>query len=233
MKTQRSLISLAVGALLAAGVSTTSAQNNNGRPVVITPPAVKDGSNWSRAPFPAQRQMDDVKSPDGQAIDTTLPPNSPASNIEPPTPPPRVAIFQSAPTPTPTAVDPGVLPTGRVAVATSLNAQTFAPTIRSATFENRAQIIADIESRVQSTESALDSLRRTNNQLSADARRSFDTAANDLKDKAKALRKSIDSARKATAGEWENARAQLAANFDDYATSVARIDATAGIAPVR
>src|SRR3954470_16640663 len=43
----RLITSFTIGAL-AAGLSTASAQN---KPVVITPPAVNDGSNFSRAPF--------------------------------------------------------------------------------------------------------------------------------------------------------------------------------------
>ena len=103
----RILVTLAIGAVVSAGLPTLSAQANQTKPVIITPPAVKDGSNWSRAPFPAQRQFDDVKSPDGEAIDQTLPPNMPASNIEPPAPPARVAIFAPAAAPVATAQTAG------------------------------------------------------------------------------------------------------------------------------
>jgi hypothetical protein len=39
----------------------------------VMAPAVHDGSNFSRAPIPAARQFDDVKAPDGQAIDAPAP----------------------------------------------------------------------------------------------------------------------------------------------------------------
>ncbi len=46
-----------IGALLVAGLSTASANNHF---QTVTPPAVKDGSNFSRAPFPAARQFNDT-----------------------------------------------------------------------------------------------------------------------------------------------------------------------------
>lgn len=231
MNSQRILVTLALGAFACAGPATFA--QSNSKPTVLSPPAIKDGSNWSRAPFPSQRQFDDVKSPDGQAVDQ-LPPNTPATNVEPPPPPARVAIFQSAPSPT-VVGDPGLLPTGRptIAVASTLETATFAPTIRVATHASRDQIVTDIESRVKASESAMSSMRSSASQMSADGRQAFDTAATDVKDKAKALRKSINAAKKASASEWENARAQLAADYDAYAAALARVDATAGLAPAR
>lgn len=232
MKSQRKIVTLTIGALMCVGISTVSGQSQ--KPTVITPPAVKDGSNWSRAPFPAQRQNDDVKSPDGRAIDN-LPPNTPASNVEPPKPAPTVAILQPAPSPTVTATDPGVLPTGRptVAVASTLDATQFGPTIRAGTHASRDQLIADIESRVKASETAVSSFRSSMSEMSADGRKAFNAAADDVKDKAKALRKSIKAAQKASASEWDSARAQLAADYDAYAAALARIDSTAGLTPVR
>jgi hypothetical protein len=115
MKYPHSLAILAFAALT-TGLTTTSAQTTTmqkpaGRPIVMTPPAPPDGSNWSRAPLPAQRRFDDMKGPDGKAIDD-LPPNTQATNIEPPVPPARVAIFQPTPAPGITA-EPGLMPTGR------------------------------------------------------------------------------------------------------------------------
>ncbi len=231
MKSQRTLVTLTIGALC-AGLSPVFAQSSS-QATVITPPAVQNGSNWSRAPFPAQRQHDDVKPADGQAIDKDT--ANPAGTIEPAPPPARVAILQPAPSPGVTATDPGLLPTGRptVAVATAVDAATFTPTLRVATHESRDQVIADIESRVKSSEAAVASVRSSASQMSAEGRRSFDAAADDAKDKAKALRKSIKAAQKASASEWENARAQLAADYDAYAAALARVDATVGLAPVR
>lgn len=221
----RLLATLAIGAL--AGLSNISAQSS-AKPTVITPPAVKDGSNWSRAPFPAARQFDDVKAPDGQAIDKTAP-NTDATNVEPVIPPARVAILQ--PSPAPTLIgDPGLLPTGRVnvAVASSLEAATFAPTIRTASMSSRDQVLSDVQMRLKNSDKALGSFRSSTSQMSAEGRRQFNAAEDDVKAKEKALKHSIKAAKKATDATWDSARAQLAADYEAYATAVASIDAAAG-----
>jgi hypothetical protein len=108
---------LFIGVIATAGIAQAQ------KPVVMTPPAFPDGSNWSRAPLPAARQFDDVKAPDAQAIDQ-LPPNTPSSNIEAPIPPARVAILQPTTTPaaaayastTTVATEPALAPTGRTTV---------------------------------------------------------------------------------------------------------------------
>lgn len=230
----RLVTSFTIGALLATGLSSASAQSNQ-QPVVITPPAVKDGSNWSRAPFPAARPFDDTKSPDGKAIDETGA-NSPVAKIEPPVPPARVAIMQPAVTPSPTviAADPGLLPTGRptVAAATSINAHVYTPTIRAASFSTREQVIADIEARMKTSDAAMGTFRSSAAQMSADGRRTFKAADDEVKDKAAALKKSIRAARKASDAQWDSARAQLAADYEAYGAALARVDVAAGVPAV-
>src|SRR4051812_20717901 len=80
-----------------AGLCLTATAQNSARrsgTVIITPPAINDGSMQSRAPFPSARPFDDVKGPDGVAIDI-LPPNTAATSPEPFLPPaPRFAILQ-------------------------------------------------------------------------------------------------------------------------------------------
>lgn len=243
---RRILISLTLGA--AAGFA-AEAFAQSGKPVVITPPR-HDGSSWSAAPFPAARPFDDAKGPDGYAIDR-LPPNTEATNIEPPLPAPRVAILQSTPAavdvsavavaPAPAApaavviaqtpTEPVLTPTGRstVAVASTLDAATYSPAIRASMFEARAQTVADIENRLTASESALASVKASSSAMNADARKSFEVAHDDVKAKEKALRKSIKAANKADSAEWDNARAQLASDYDAYAAAVASLDATAGL----
>ena len=228
MKYPHTRMILAIGVIASAGLSTTIAQTNSGKPIVISPPAVQDGSSWSRAPFPAQRQFDDTKPADGKAIDETGP-NSPVANIEPPPPAARVAILQPTPAPS-IGADPGLLPTGRttVAVATPLEVTTFGPSIRSMTFSSRDQVLADIDARVKNSEKAMSSLRSTTSQMSADGRTQFNAATDEVKAKAKALRKTLKDARNATDAQWDSIRAQLAADYEAYASAVARIDAATG-----
>jgi hypothetical protein len=115
MKYPHPSLAILAFAALTAGFTTASAQTAVNRatqkPIVMTPPAPPDGSNWSRAPLPALRRFDDMKAPDGKAVDD-LPPNTPATNSEPPVPAARVAIFQPTPAPGITA-EPGLMPTGR------------------------------------------------------------------------------------------------------------------------
>ena len=247
MKYNTPLVSLiTLGALVAAALPTVNAQNSrntdpNARPLIMTPPAVQNGSNWSRAPFPAARVADDTKAPDGQAIDRTNP-NTPASNTEPPVPPAPIAILQpSIPSATagaiavftPVQTDVTLLPTGRstVAVATSMDTVAFVPTIHTSTYAAREQLISDIEQRVANSEAGMASYRATLNQMSADGRRSFESASDDVKDKAKALQKSIKNARKAKDSNWEASRAELASAYEAYAAALARVDASTGATP--
>jgi hypothetical protein len=142
MKSQRILATLTIGALVCAGFSTAAAQSSN-QPLVITPPALKDGSNSSRAPFPAKRQFDDVTPPDGNAIDQNVPPNTPATNIEPPINTPTVAVFAPVPggtavvatTTAPAAVvtttEPVLTPTGRPTAVTTTGTTYYAPAASS------------------------------------------------------------------------------------------------------
>lgn len=249
MKSHRRILTSLTLAAAAGLAGEAFAQANANQPVIITAPR-HDRTNWSAAPFPGQRQFDDAKGPDGYAIDR-LPPNTPATNIEPPQPAPRVAIFQSTPSvdasavavaPAPTAepapvvvaqvpAEPALTPTGRstVAVASTLDAAGYSPVIRASMYESRAQTVADIENRLTASESALASVSASSSAMNEDARKSFDAARDDVKAKEKALRKSIKAANKADASEWENARAQLAADYDAYAAAVASLDATAGL----
>lgn len=215
MKHSHSLIAFTLGAF-AIGLTSASAQNALDRPaekpIVLTPPARHDGSNWSRAPLPASRPMDDLKRPDGQAIDQSLPPNTPASNTEPVLPPPRVAILQPTPPINQSigiGAEPGLLPTGRtsVAVSANLDSATVAQSIRSATAANREQVLSDIESRMAASDRVVSTAHAN---LSADA-----------KAKAKALKKSVKEARK----DWDASNAQLAADYEAYAAAMGRVDA--------
>lgn len=235
-----SLVSLLLGTLACAATSVAFAQ----QATPITPPAVNNGSNWSRAPFPAARQFDDVKGPDGQAIDN-LPPDTAVSMVPPTQPPPaRIAILQStrpedvtvATTTTAvapvasasastTTTTPGLSPTGpSTSFAGSLDATAFAPQIRMATMSNREQILSDIETRISQTEQSITSMSSS---LSSDARRSFNAAHDEVKSKAKALKNSVQKARKAKDQDWENARMQVASDYEAFATALGRLDTAA------
>ena len=146
----------ATAGLFAASAESKGAASNSNKPTVITPPAVKDGSAETRAPFPASRQFDETKSPSEKALQNA--PTSTPATQSPMVPPSnvRVRVEKSGPGAAATAAtppvpgDPALLPTGRAtaSVAAALDSATFAPTLRSTTIGARDHIFTDLESRV-------------------------------------------------------------------------------------
>lgn len=205
-------------------------------PVVITPPAVPDGSNFSRAPFPAARPQNDVTPPNGEAFDQEMPPNTPSTTPEPVAPPaPTVAILQPHHEPGVMPTEPGLMPTGRttVAASASLNRAQLDPMIRNASFEARDNLVDTVRSRMRQSDATMREFRRTRSEMSAEGRTQFDSEASDVHAKAKALDKSLRAAAKASSADWDSARQQLAADFDAYADALARVDSAVGVSPNR
>ncbi len=225
---------LLAGAVAGVAISPVCAgtRKSPNSPVVITPPAVPNGSNMSRAPFPAARPQNDVTPPNGEAFDQNMAPNTPSTTPEPEAPPPaRVAILQPrGEQRVDITTEPGSMPTGRVttSAAASLEATRLEPTIRSATFETRDTIVSDIRTRVKQSDATVSQFRRTENQMSTEGRAQFQSAADDVKAREKALMKSLKAAERASNAEWDAARAQLVSDYDAYAASVARLDAAVG-----
>jgi hypothetical protein len=220
---------LFAGMAVAFGASALCGQTPNRRSaaVVITPPAVHDGSNRSRAPFPAARQFDDVQRPNGQAVDQNVPPNTPSTNPDNIAPPaPVVAILQPR-------VAPGLMPTGRptIGAAASLDAANVEAALRSSSVETRDRVLDDLEVRVRAAEQATTQMRHSMSEMSESGRTQFTAASEDIKAKERALRKSIRRAHDASAANWDAARDQLAADYQAYASALSQIDAAAGIAP--
>lgn len=224
-------LALLAGAISGVAVSPVFAASRKpaSAPVVITPPAVPNGSNLSRAPFPAARPQNDVTPPNGEAFDQNVPPNTPSTTPDPEAPPPaRVAILQPR-------IAPGLMPTGRptTSAAVALDATRIEPSIRATSFESRDELLDSLKSRVRQTEATVTSFRRTEGEMSTEGRAQFQSAADDVKAREKALQKSIRAAQHASAANWEAARAQLVADYDAYATAVARLDSAVGVAPAR
>jgi hypothetical protein len=198
-------------------------------PVVITPPAVPDGSNFSRAPFPAARPQNDVTPPNGEAFDQDMPPNTPSTTPAPEPPPPAtIAILQPK-------TEPGLMPTGRTSVSATVALDTaqVEPAIRSATYESRDGLIDGLRTRIRESESTLSQFRRTENEMSAEGRSQFRSAADEVHARRKALDKSLRAAERASAADWDSARAQLVADYDAYAAAVTHVDSLVGVAPAQ
>jgi hypothetical protein len=208
-----------------------------------TPPAVsKDVSTPNRLPAPPLQPLPTAREsvaqkaeslPDAPAVSPPLPPSLPSSvriRAE------RSPAPGSANPPAPgVAADQGLTPTGRMnpAIATNLESRTVVPALRSATIETRGNVFTDLESRLNAADSALNSVERSTAEMSAEGRKQFKAASDEAKDRAKALRKSVQAARKANATEWESARAHLAADYEAYAAALARIDQATGVSPRR
>lgn len=198
-------------------------------PVVITPPAVQNGSNWSRAPFPAARPANDVTPPNGQAFDQDLPPNTP-STTPAPLPPPVAAVAIAQPT-----TAPGLTPTGRpgTGAAMALDPMRVEPSIRAATFESRDNLVDGLRLRVRQSEETVAEFRRTEGQMSSEGRSQFTSLSSEVKARRKALEKSLRAAANASSTDWMSTREQLAADYDAYANALAQMDAAVGVPTIR
>jgi hypothetical protein len=124
-------------------------------------------------------------------------------------------------------------PTGRTATAvtSSLDSVKIAPTIRATTLTSREPVILDIESRIASTDTAMASYNASMSEMNDESRKQFKMVASEVKERGKALKKSLQNARTATEQDWDRARSQLASDYEAYAAALARVDAVTGVAP--
>lgn len=198
-------------------------------PVIITPPAIHDGSNWSRAPFLAQRHQNDATPPNGEAFDQDVPPNTPSTTPAPlPPPEPTVAVLQPR-------VEPGLMPTGRptTGAAAAVDSGRVSPMIRNASFAARDDIVDNVRIRMRQSEAAVNEFARSESEMSTEGRGQFGTLRDEVKARRNALEKSTRAAANASASDWDSARAQLANDYDAYAAALAQMDAAVGVRSVQ
>ena len=208
--TTHKFAALLASAMTIAGTNVAIGQNTNTRPevgepaVVISHPPIRNGSNAARAPLPVHRPFEYERVTDDGGIPSDA--KVVANHIGSPTAE-QIAANMTPSTATGPAYattivtqTPGLAPTGQTSATMSLDAARVAPTIRVASFSNREQVLSDIETRI-ATVSA--------------------TAGTAAKEKERALRASIQNARSASAQEWENARAKVAADYEAYAQALA------------
>ena len=122
--------------------------------------------------------------------------------------------------------EPGVPTTGIPGgnISASLNSKATAAHIRNATRDNRDQVLADVDSSVKSSSRLLAELRQQAHVLRKDAREDFKSAAEEVRLREKALRESLQVARKAPDQQSAAAQSRLAANYEGYAAAVARTE---------
>src|SRR5213075_3432017 len=98
------------------------------------------------------------------------------------------------------------------------------PGVRVMAFESRATLLAELGARVDDTIRQINANRDIMRDLSAEPRDRFKDAAADVEKHERALRHSIKLAKKADTNEWEAARAQVATDYEAFATAAANFD---------
>ena len=109
----------------------------------------------------------------------------------------------------------------------SLNAGETTHAINALTLDNRDELFADLKTRLDASTTAMDSLRKSSQQLDAEGRAQFAAADKDVKAKEQSVRSSLREAQVATASNWEDMRGELASTYAVYATAVANAEAAA------
>lgn len=225
--TTRLVILAGVAAAAAMPALFAGTPNRASAPLEITPPAVPDGSNFSRAPFPAWRPQNDVMPPDGQAFNEGVPPNTPSTNPHPVAPPlPTLAVLQPK-------VSPGLMPTGLpgTSAAAPLDATRLAPAIRQTPYHSRDGLIDNLRVRERASHAALLDFRRTEPQMSAEGRTKFDELWGTVQTQRRQLKRSIQRAANASEADWPADRDQLSSDYATYGQAVAQVDAAVGLPP--
>ena len=98
------------------------------------------------------------------------------------------------------------------AISASLSIAETTAQLRHTGADVRTAVLTTIDSRVDATEKSVDRLQRSARRLEGDIRDRADGAIDDVKDKEKAVRRSLKAARKAGAEEWSEARSTFAAS---------------------
>ncbi|HVS54189.1 MAG TPA: hypothetical protein VHD62_17670 [Opitutaceae bacterium] len=216
--------SCAFALFLTVTAATGFAQSNQA--VMIMPRvAFPDGSNASRAPFPAQRRNDDVHAPDGQAIDPALPPNTAATH-PPILPAAKVAVLEHGPAPRAALAMTGLPATS---LAASLDAARVSSAILNQPAESRGQVIADVQTRMAAADGAISTFEETSNQMDRSSRRELTVATDATKEREAALFKTLRAARRANPDQWDATRAELASDYNAFAAAAAQVDAVTGM----
>lgn len=109
----------------------------------------------------------------------------------------------------------------------SLNGGETTHAINALTLENRSALFADLTTRLDASATAMESLRKSSQQLDAEGRAKFEAADKDVKAKEQTVRASLREAQVATASNWNETRGDLANDYAVYATAVANAEAAA------
>lgn len=126
----------------------------------------------------------------------------------------------------------GVNVAGTGSTNASFDAAPAARSIRGATFATRDQMETDVKESMSQGHRAVVEAKARAARLDDKARADFKAAANEVAVREKQLKASAKAASKATAENWEAARAKLAADQEAYAQAVAQAQAQSAQASV-
>lgn len=126
-----------------------------------------------------------------------------------------------------TALAPGLAVTDAHSASVALDAGPTVTTIRSAAFAAHEPLAADVDRRMEASAKAMVELKQRAKLLDASAQAEFKAAVKDADARAKQLKKSAKAVRKGSQETWDKDRDSLAADYDAYASAMARVEAAA------
>ncbi len=124
-----------------------------------------------------------------------------------------------------TALAPGLAATDTHSVGVALDVGPTVTTIRSAAFATREQLTTDVDQRMDAGAKAMVEFKERAKLLDASAQAEFKAAVKDADARAKQLKKSVNAARKDSEQTWGKDRDSLAADYEAYASAMARAEA--------
>lgn len=101
--------------------------------------------------------------------------------------------------------------------------------IREASPSSRDALYGQVNSRLENTGRIVSDLELKGRELKGDSRIYFKSVTEDLRDKEKALKRSLNAVRRASNDNWSDVQARLASDYEAYASSVARAQAAASV----
>lgn len=104
--------------------------------------------------------------------------------------------------------------------AIALGGAPIAADIRASTLETRNELGTQLDENVAAGERAMEAARIQAKSLQGAARAQFKAAADDVRTAQRRLNQSLKKAQKASADEWDQARAALAADYEAYTHAV-------------
>jgi hypothetical protein len=116
---------------------------------------------------------------------------------------------------------------GSVDFGASLRPQEMGTTIRESADGARKVVLGRVGTLVDASADAAAELRGTAKRLDADARARFKVAWDGVREKEKAVKRSLKAARRARGETWVAAREHLASDYETYARAVAEADVIA------